>query len=80
MDLRSEVECNRLGNPRAKSWLQTIPRPPPALIEADDEAERASDLHSPDVVIVNRQVGGSVGSDHLPLVVDFRFGAGQSRF
>jgi endonuclease/exonuclease/phosphatase (EEP) superfamily protein YafD len=28
-------------------------------------------LHSPDIVVVERQTGPSVGSDHYPLVVDF---------
>ncbi len=28
-------------------------------------------LHSPDIVILNREVGPHVGSDHLPIIVDF---------
>ena len=31
-------------------------------------------LHSPDIVIVGREVGPDVGSDHFPLIVDFRLG------
>lgn len=28
-------------------------------------------LHSPDVAIVNREIGENVGSDHFPVIVDF---------
>ncbi|MEA2067839.1 MAG: endonuclease/exonuclease/phosphatase family protein [Verrucomicrobiota bacterium] len=32
-------------------------------------------LHSPEITIHNRMVGGDVGSDHFPVIVDFSIGA-----
>jgi endonuclease/exonuclease/phosphatase (EEP) superfamily protein YafD len=28
-------------------------------------------LHAPEIIIHNRMVGGAVGSDHFPVIVDF---------
>jgi endonuclease/exonuclease/phosphatase (EEP) superfamily protein YafD len=36
-------------------------------------------LYSPEVVINHRQIGPDVGSDHLPVVVDFSLPAASSR-
>ena len=30
-------------------------------------------LHSPDIAILQRRIGGDVGSDHYPVIVDFTF-------
>jgi endonuclease/exonuclease/phosphatase (EEP) superfamily protein YafD len=30
-------------------------------------------LHSPDIAILQRRIGGDVGSDHLPVIIDVAF-------
>ncbi len=64
---RSGLKNSAVGFGIQPSWPANIP---PLLIPIDQC------LHSPDIAIINRKIGGNTASDHLPLIVDLAIGPG----